>query len=208
MPNTNNKIPTISLNKSDICNNNEHPIPSQELNPSSQNIPQTRCSIFLINRPRPCCCRDFSVALFLSWFFCHTFFATIFLPWFFVALFRQRFFYRTFSATIFLLHFFCRDFSTALFLPQFFCRTFSATIFLPRFFSRTFSAAIFLPQFFCHTFPTALFSINNTCPNNLSQNRYSIGSSVIKWENLASYLYFHVASHFLYFREFFFNFII
>jgi hypothetical protein len=29
MPNTNNKIPTVSLNKYDICNNIEHPIPSQ-----------------------------------------------------------------------------------------------------------------------------------------------------------------------------------
>jgi len=31
---------------------------------------------------------------------------------------------------------------------------------------------------------------------------------VIKWESLASYLYFHVASHFPYFREFSTNFII
>jgi hypothetical protein len=30
------QIPTISLNKYDICSNIEHPIPSQELNPSSQ----------------------------------------------------------------------------------------------------------------------------------------------------------------------------
>jgi hypothetical protein len=123
MPNTNNKIPIVSLNKSDICSNIEHPIPSQEINPSSQNIPQTRCVISLINRPQPCCCRDFSAALFLLRFFCHTFSAMIFLC--------------TFSTMIFLLHFFCRSFSAALF----FCRTFSAKF----------------------------FSINNTCPNNLSQ---------------------------------------
>jgi hypothetical protein len=134
MPNTNNKIPTVSLNKSDICNNTEHPIPSQELNPSSQNIPQTRCAISLINRPQPCCCRDFSAALFLSHFS------------FFCAFFCRTFFCRTFSAT--------------LFLPHFFCRTFSAALFLPHFFYRTFSAALFLLQ---------IFSINNTCPNNLSQ---------------------------------------
>jgi hypothetical protein len=53
MSNTNNKIPTVSLNKSDICSNIEHPIAYQELNPSSQNIPQTRCAIYLINRPQP-----------------------------------------------------------------------------------------------------------------------------------------------------------
>jgi hypothetical protein len=74
------QIPTVSLNKSDICSNIEHPIPPQELNPSSQNIPQTRCAISIINRPQPCCCYNFSVALFLPHFFCRTFFATIFLP--------------------------------------------------------------------------------------------------------------------------------
>jgi hypothetical protein len=97
IPNTNNKIPIVSLNKYDICNNTEHPIPSQELNLSSQNIPQTRCAISLINRPQPCCCHDFSSALFLPRFFCRTF-----LP---------QLFYCTFSATIFY-----RDFSVALFL--------------------------------------------------------------------------------------------
>jgi hypothetical protein len=54
MSNTNKKIPIVSLKKSDICSNIEHPIPSQELNPSSQNIPQTICAISLINRPQPC----------------------------------------------------------------------------------------------------------------------------------------------------------
>jgi hypothetical protein len=49
MPKTNKKIPIVSLNKYDICNNTEHPIPSQGINPSSQNIPQTRCAISLIN---------------------------------------------------------------------------------------------------------------------------------------------------------------
>ena len=137
MPNTNNKIPTVSLNKSDICSNTEHPIPSQEINPSSQNIPQTRCAISLINRPQPCCC-------------C------------------------TFSAVIFLSHFFCRDFSASLFLPRFFCCTFSAAFFLPHFFCHDFFAELFLPHFSCHTFSAAIFSINNTFPNNLSQNRYSM----------------------------------
>jgi hypothetical protein len=135
MPNTNNKIPIVSLNKSDICNNIEHPIPSQEINPSSQNIPQTRCAISLINRPQPCCCRDFSVALFLLQFFCRTF---------------SAFFLR-----IFLPHFFCCDFSVALFLPRFFCCTFSAAVFLC-----TFSTTLFLPHFFCTfscTFSAALF---------------------------------------------------
>jgi hypothetical protein len=148
MPNTNNKIPTVSLNKSDICSNTEHPIPSQEINPSSQNIPQTRCAISLINRPQPCCCRDFSAALFLPHFS-----ASLFLP--------------HFSATLFL--FFSIDFSIALFLAiflrtfsaAFFCHTFSAALFLPHcFFCRTFSAALFLPHFFCRTFPAALFCCN------------------------------------------------
>ena len=79
MPNTNNKIPVVSLNKSDICSNIEHPIPSQEINPRSQNIPQTRCVISLINRPQPCCCRDFSTVNFRSQFFCCTFSLAIFL---------------------------------------------------------------------------------------------------------------------------------
>jgi hypothetical protein len=161
MPNTNNKIPIVSFNKSDICNNIEHPIPSQELNPSSQNIPQTRCAISLINRPQPCCCRDFFC-------YCHDF---SFLP---------HFFCHTFSAALFLLHF-CRDFSAALFSATLFLPHFSAALFLPHFsaalfchdfthfFCRTFSAALF-----CRTFSAALFSINNTCPNNLSQNRYSM----------------------------------
>jgi hypothetical protein len=122
MSNTNNKIPTLSLNKSDICSNTEHPITSQELNPSSQNIPQTRCAISLINRPQPCCCRDFS---------------------------------------------------TALLLPQFFCCTFSAAIFLPHFFCHDFFFRDFFSHFFCD-FSAALFSINNTYPNNFSQNRYSM----------------------------------
>ena len=134
IPNTNNKIPIVSLNKYDICNNIEHPIPSQELNPSSQNIPQTRCVISLINRPQRCCCRDFSSALFLPRFFCHTFSATIFLP-----------------------HFFCRDFSVALFLPWFFCRTFSATLFPPHFFYCNFSFALFFLHFSCHTFSATIF---------------------------------------------------
>jgi hypothetical protein len=135
MPNTNNKIPTVSLNKSDICNNTEHPIPSQELNPSSQNIPQTRCAISLINRPQPCC---------LPRFFCRTFSAAIFLLHFFCRTFSTRFFChcRTFS-----VRFFCRTFlphfSAALFLPHFFCHTFSAALFLPHF---------SLPHFFCRTF--------------------------------------------------------
>ena len=123
MPNTNNKIPTISLNKYDICNNIEHPIPFQEIKPSSQNTPQTRCAISLINRPQPCCFRDFSAALFL-------------------------------------LRIFCRTFSVVIFLPRFFCRIFSTVIFLPHFFCCNFSTTLFLPQ---------IFSINNTCPNNLSQ---------------------------------------
>jgi hypothetical protein len=143
MPNTNNKIPIVSLNKSDICSNTEHPIPSQELNPSSQNIPQTRCAISLINRPQPCCCRDFSAALFLPQFFCHTFSATFF-------------------CRIFLPHFFCR-----IFLPHFFCRTFSAALFL--LFLHTFSAALFCHTFPAALFLLQFFSINNTFPNNLSQ---------------------------------------
>jgi hypothetical protein len=136
MPNTNNKIPTVSLNKSDICNNTEHPIPSQEINPSSQNIPQTRCAISLINRPQPCCCRDFSAALFLPRFF------------------------RDFSAVIFLSHFFCRDFSAALFLPDF-SRDFSVALFFCIFLPHFFSCRIFLPHFFlhfsCRTFSAAIF---------------------------------------------------
>jgi hypothetical protein len=117
MPNTTNKIPIVSLKKSDICSNTEHPIPSQEINPSSQNIP-------LINRPQPCCYRDFSAALFLS----------IFL-------------YRDFSAALFLSLFFCRNFFAAIFLPHFFCRDFSTASFLLHFFCRT-----FLPHFSCLTF--------------------------------------------------------
>jgi hypothetical protein len=97
MPNTNKKIPTISLNKYDICNNTEHPIPSQELNHISQNIPQTRCAISLINRPQSYCCHNFSIALFLLQFFCRDFSDVLFLP---------RFFFHPFSATIFLPHFF------------------------------------------------------------------------------------------------------
>jgi hypothetical protein len=73
------QLPTVSLNKSDICNNNEHPIPSQEINPSSQNISQTRCTISLINRPQPCCCCDFSAALFLPQCFYQIFSTVIFL---------------------------------------------------------------------------------------------------------------------------------
>jgi hypothetical protein len=115
MPSTNNKIPNVSLNKYDIRSNTEHPIPSQEINPISQNIPQTRCARSLINRPQPCCCRDFSAALFLPRFFCRDFFATRFLP-----------------------HFFCGNFSAAIFLPQFFCHTFSAVIFLSHFSCCTF----------------------------------------------------------------------
>ena len=91
MPNTNNKIPIVSLKKSDICNNSEHPIPSQEINPSSKNIPQTRCVISLINRPQPCCCHDFSIAIFLLNFFCHGFPA---------APFMSHFFYCKFSLSI------------------------------------------------------------------------------------------------------------
>jgi hypothetical protein len=132
MPNTNNKIPIVSLNKSDICSNTEHPIPSQELNPSSQNIPQTRCAISLINRPQPCCCRDFSAALFL--------------PHFSAALFLPHFFCRTFSAALFLLF---------LFLPHFFCRiflshTFSAALFLPHFSCCNFSLSIIPSQITFH----------------------------------------------------------
>ena len=119
MPNTNNKIPIVSLNKSDICNNTEHPIPSQEINPSSQNIPQTRCAISLINRPQPCCCRDFSATLFLPGFFCCYFYA---------ALFLLRFFYCIFSSALFLLHFFIRSFSATVFIPHIFCCNFFATL--------------------------------------------------------------------------------
>jgi hypothetical protein len=134
MPNTNNKIPIVSLKKSDICSNNGHPIPSQELNPSSQNIPQTRCAISLINRPQPCCCHDFSAALFST---------MTFLP---------HFFCRDFSAALFLPHFFCRDFSITRFLPHFFCQDFSVALFLPQFSCQTFYATLFLPHFSCHTF--------------------------------------------------------
>jgi hypothetical protein len=132
MSNTNNKIPIVSLNKSDICRNTEHPIPSEEINPNSQNIPQTICAIYLINRPQPRCCFDFSAALILSRFFC-----------------------RTFSAAIFLSHFFCHTFSTAIFLPQCFCHTFSITLFLPHFSCHTFSTALFLLQTFSinNTYP-------------------------------------------------------
>jgi hypothetical protein len=137
MPNTNIKIRTVSLNKSDICSNIEHPIPSQEINPSSKNMPQTRCAISLINRPQPCCCRTFSAAIFLPHFFCRNFSASLFLP---------RFFYRDFSAALFLSRFFCRTFSAVIFLPRFFCRTFSSALFLLHFFCRTFSATVFLYQ--------------------------------------------------------------
>jgi hypothetical protein len=119
MPNTNNKIPIVSLNKYDICSNIEHPIPYQEINPSSQNIPQTRCVISLINRPQPCCCRDFSVVIFLSHFFCRNFSAALFLP---------QLFYRDFSAALFLSQFSYRTFSATLFLPHFCCYNFSLSI--------------------------------------------------------------------------------
>jgi hypothetical protein len=137
MPNINNKIPIVSLNKSDICSNTEHPIPSQELNPSSKNIPQTRCAISLINRPQPSCCHNFSVVIFLLQFFFCNFFAVIFLP-----------------------HFLCCDFSTAIFLPHFLCLDFSTTIFLPQFFCHNFFVALFLPHFFCHSFPATLFLLH------------------------------------------------
>jgi hypothetical protein len=101
------QIPTVSLYKYDICNNTEHPIPSQEIKPSLQNIPQTRCAISLINRPQPCFCRDFSTVIFLPHFFC-----------------------RDFSVALF-----SRDFSATVFLPHFFCFTFPATLFLLQFFS-------------------------------------------------------------------------
>jgi hypothetical protein len=78
MPNTNNKILTLSLNKYVICNNTEHPLPSQEINPISPKIPQTICTISLIKGPQPCCCRDFSAALFLLHFFYRSFSVTIF----------------------------------------------------------------------------------------------------------------------------------
>jgi hypothetical protein len=167
MPNTNNKIPTVSLNKSDICNNIEHPIPSQEINPSSQNIPQTRCAISLINRPQPCCCRDFSAALFLRIFLPHFFYrdfsAALFLPHF-SADFSAAFFF-----ALFLPHFFCRDFSVALF----FYHTFSATLFLPHFFFfcySTFSATLFLPHFFCCKFSLSIIPTQIT----FHKNRYSM----------------------------------
>ena len=48
------QIPTISLNKYDIRSNIEQPIPSQEINPSSKYIHQTRCAISLINTLQPC----------------------------------------------------------------------------------------------------------------------------------------------------------
>jgi hypothetical protein len=151
MPNTNNKIPTVSLNKSDICNNIEHPIPSQEINPSSQNIPQTRCAISLINRPQPCCCRIF-LPIFLPHFFCHDF----------------------------SLHFFCRDFSAAIFLPRFFCRTIFLSHFFCRDFSAAFFlSALFLPHFFCHTFLPHFFCCNfslSIIPAQITfhKNRYSM----------------------------------
>jgi hypothetical protein len=78
----------------------------------------------------------------------------------------SQIYYRGFAAVILLPRFFCRGFSTTIFLLRFFFRCFFAMIFLPHFFCRDFFAAIFLPHF---------FSINNTCPNNLSQNKYSIG---------------------------------
>jgi hypothetical protein len=134
MPNTNNKIPIVSLNKYDICNNNEHGIPSQEINPSSQNIPQTRCAISLINRPQPCCCRDFSAALFLPRFFCCDVSATFFSYDFFVTLFLPRFFYHIFSVALFLPHFFCCSFPTALFWPHLLFHIFSTVVFLLHFF--------------------------------------------------------------------------
>jgi hypothetical protein len=129
MPDTNNKIPTVSLNKSDICSNNEHPIPYQEINTSSQNIPQTICTISLMNRPQPCCYRDFFDALFLPHFF-----------------FRN---FSNFSAAIFLSRFFCYYFSVVPFLPHFF---------LQHFFFHTFPATLFLLQFFSikNTFPNNL----------------------------------------------------
>jgi hypothetical protein len=154
MQNTNNKIPIVSLNKSDICSNIEHPIPSQELNPSSQNITQTICAISLINRPQPCGCRYFSAALFLPPFFCCMFSAMIFLSHFFL----PQFFYRIFSVTLFLPRFLCRTFCVAVFLPYFF---------LPFFSDHTFSGAHFLPQFSAALFLLQFFSINNTYPNNL-----------------------------------------
>jgi hypothetical protein len=124
MPNTNNKIPIVSLNKSDICSNTEHPIPSKEIKPSSQNIRQTRCAISLINRPN-------HVA---------------------IAIFLPHFFYRDVSAMIFLPHFFCRTFFSALFLPRFFCRDFFVALFLPHFFCCSFPPALFMPQFSYHNF--------------------------------------------------------
>jgi hypothetical protein len=133
MPNTNNKIPTVSLNKSDICSNTEHPIPSQEINPSSQNIPQTRCAISLINRPQPCCCRDFSAAFFLPHFSVCDFSAAIFLPRFFC----HTFFCRDFSAAFFS----ATHFSAALFLPHFY---------LPHFFCCNFSLSIIPAQITFH----------------------------------------------------------
>jgi hypothetical protein len=115
----------------------------------------------------------------------------------------------------------CRDFPAALFLPRFSYHTFPVAVFMPHFSFRNFFSALFLPHFSCRNFSTslfwlhfsyrgffaALFSINNTCPNNLSQNRYSIG---VNGRVFLSYLYFHVASsrgylltnltHFPYFR--------
>jgi hypothetical protein len=104
------QIPIVSLNKSDICSNTKHPIPSQEINPSSQNIHQTRCAISLINRPQPCSCRTFFVAIFLLHFFCRDFFC------------------HTFSTAIFLLYFCFHSFPASLFLPHFFCCKFSLSI--------------------------------------------------------------------------------
>jgi hypothetical protein len=142
MPNTNNKIPTVSLNKYDICSNTEQPIPSQEINPSSQKIPQKRCSISLINRPQPCCCHDFFAKLFLPRFFSSDFFSALFLSWFFYHDFSVAF---NFSTT-----FFCHNFFSALFLLHFFCNTFPATLFLPHFFYCNFSLLVIPVQITFH----------------------------------------------------------
>jgi hypothetical protein len=64
---------------------------------------------------------------------------------------------RGYAARILLLRFCCHGFCTMIFLPWLFCRDSAANIFLPRF-----SVAI-------HDFLSRIFSINNTCPNNLSQ---------------------------------------
>jgi hypothetical protein len=184
MPNTNNKMLIVSLNKSNICSDTKHPIPSQEINPRSQKLTQTRCAISLINGPQPCCCHDFSTTLFLLQFFCHTFSTVIFSA----ALFLPRFFCRIFSAMMFLLHFFCREFFAAIFLSHFLYRTFSAAIFLSQFFVTLFllrfSYRTFLPQFSYHTFSTALFPPHFFCCNfslsiilaqiTFHKNRYSM----------------------------------